>query len=126
MVDFELDGTYQVTSTSSYDGPLKKKSDGITEIRDGKTSRVDDNGVKWNSTFTILNDNEVEMISTADPSDANIDFALIAPDGTPTLEAISYRSVMKYARKGDRIQLSGRIEYGDEIVLLTMRKMDPA
>jgi len=125
MPDFELDGVYQVTSTSSYEGPLKKKSDGITEIRNGKTSRVDENGVKWNSTFTILNDSEVEMVATADPGDANIDFALIAPDGTPTLEPISYRSVMKYARKGDKIQLSGRIEYGDEIVLLTMRKVDP-
>jgi len=125
MLDFELDGVYQVTSTSSYEGPLKKKSDGTTEICNGKTSRIDENGVKWNSTFTILNNNEVEMISTADPRDASIDFALIAPDGTPTLETISYRSVMKYARKGYKIQLSGRIEYGDEIVLLTMRKIDP-
>ena len=71
----ELDGKYQVTSTSSYDGPLDQKSDGITEIRDGQTARLDDNSVMWTSTFCILNDTEVEMVSVADPSKAKQDYA---------------------------------------------------
>lgn len=51
-----LDGIYQVSSTSNYDGPLVKRSDGITEIRNGTTSRRDGNNVLWTSTFHILSD----------------------------------------------------------------------
>jgi len=78
----ELDGTYQVTTTSNYKGPIEKKSDGITEIKDGGTERYDDANCKWTSTFTIVNEEEVEMVSTADPSEAHIDFLLTAPDGS--------------------------------------------
>lgn len=117
-----LDGTYQVSSTSSYDGPLERKSDGITQIVDGKTSRTDDNGVQWTSTFTILSETEVEMVSVADPRKAKPDYALTRPDGVPTREPVTYRSVLKLARKGERIQMSGQIEYGNDIIFLTMRK----
>lgn len=119
----ELDGKYQVSTTTSYDGPLKGKSDGLTEIRDGQTTRFDENGVMWNSRFTIINDKEVEMVSVADPTEAKGDFALTRPDGTPTREPVTYQSVLKLARKDDRIQLSGQIEYGNEIIFLTMRKI---
>ena len=123
MEPVNLDGRYQVTSTSSYEGPLERRSDGMTEIRGGKTSRMDGNSVIWTSTFNILSDTEVEMISVADPSRAKGDFALIRPDGSPTREPVTYRTVMKLARKSDKIQMSGRIEYGDEVTLLTMRKI---
>lgn len=119
----ELDGTYQVSSTTSYNGPLEKKSDGITEIKNGQTERTDDANCLWTSTFTILNENEVEMVSVADPSNADGDFSLTKPDGSPTREPVTYRAVLKLARQGDRIQLSGQIEYDDNITLLTMRKM---
>lgn len=122
MESFSLDGKYQVTSTSSYEGPLERRSDGSTEIRGGKTSRIDGNSVIWTSEFKILSETEVEMISVADPSRAKGDFALVRPDGSPTREPVTYRTIMKLARKGDKIQMSGRIEYGDEITLLTMRR----
>ena len=83
---------------------------------------MDGNNVIWTSEFKILNETEVEMISIADPSRAKGDFALIRPDGSPTREPVIYRTIMKLARKGDKIQMSGRIEYGDEITLLTMRR----
>ncbi|MBU0858732.1 MAG: hypothetical protein KJ667_02230 [Alphaproteobacteria bacterium] len=118
----DLDGTYNVSSTSSYGGPLERKSDGVTTIKDGKTARLDDNSVMWTSTFTILSDTEVEMISVADPSKAKADFALTRPDGTPTREIVTYRSVLKLARKGDKIQMSGQIEYGNDVIFLTMCK----
>lgn len=122
MEPVNLDGRYQVTSTSNYEGPLERRSDGTTEIRGHKTSRMDGNNVVWTSTFTVLNENEVEMVSIADPSRARPDFALIRPDGSPTREPVTYRTTLKLARKGDKIQMSGRIEYGKEIVLLTLRK----
>lgn len=119
----ELDGTYQVSSTTSYKGPLEKKSDGITEIKNGQTERVDDANCRWTSTFAILNENEVEMISVADPSNADGDFSLTKPDGSPTREPVTYKATLKLSRQGDRIQLSGQVEYDNDITLLTMRKM---
>jgi hypothetical protein len=118
----ELDGTYQITSTSNYKGPLERKHDGITRIQNGQTARIDDSGIQWTSRFKVLSDTEVEMISTADPHDAKADAALLRPDGTPTLDPVSYHSVLKLSRKGDRIQMSGQIQYGDEIVFLTLRR----
>lgn len=118
-----LDGRYQVTTTTDYKGPLQKKSDGETEIREGKTSRVDAAGCLWTSTFTVLGETEVEMVSIADPSKADQDFALLRPDGSPTREPVTYKSVLKLARKGDKIQMSGRIEYSNDILFLTMRRI---
>lgn len=119
-----LDGKYRVTTTTSYEGPLKKRSDGETEIRQSKTSRYDDANCKWTSTFEIISENEVKMTSVADPEDADVDFLLRAEDGTPTREPVTYEAVLKLARKGDKIQISGQIEYGYDIVFLTMRKID--
>ena len=118
----ELDGIYQVTTTTSYQGPLEKKSDGQTEIVNGKTERRDDANCLWTSSFTVLNENEVEMVSVADASDADSDFMLTAPNGAPTREPVTYKTVLKYQRKGERIQLSGQIDYGGEVTFLTMRK----
>ncbi|MCI5060980.1 MAG: hypothetical protein MRY79_07905 [Alphaproteobacteria bacterium] len=118
----ELDGIYQVSSTTSYKGPLEKKSDGITEIRNGQTERFDKANCKWTSTFTVLNDSEVEMVSVADPSGADSDFSLTNPDGSPTRQPVTYKAILKLARKGDKIQMSGQIDYDNDITLLTMRK----
>ena len=119
-----LDGKYQVTSTTDYKGPLEKKSDGVTEIRNGRTERRDGHNVLWTSTFKIMSDTEVEMISVADPSEATPGFALAMPDGRPTLAPVTYHSVLKLARKGDKVQMSGQIEYGNETVFLTLRRSD--
>jgi len=116
MTPNPLDGQYRVTSTSSYQGPLEMKSDGITVITNGQTLRRDDANCLWASTFTIINDAEVEMVSIADPREADGDFSLIRPDG-------SYRTILKLARKGDLIQMSGQIEYAGTVTFITMRKI---
>ena len=117
----ELDGTYLITTTTSYQGPLEKRSDGETTITNGQTERFDDANCKWTSSFEIVNDSEVKMTSIADPSDAAIDFLLTAPDGSPTRDSVTYETTLKLARKGDRIQMSGQINYGADVVFLTMR-----
>jgi hypothetical protein len=119
----ELDGRYRITSTTNYKGPIERKSDGETEIRGGQTSRIDASGIQWTSRFKVLSETEVEMISTADPHDAKANAALLRPDGSPTLEPVSYHAVLKLSRKGDKIQMSGQIHYGDEVVFLTLRKI---
>lgn len=121
----DLDGLYHVSSTSNYDGPLVKRSDGVTEIRNGQTSRRDGNNVLWTSSFRIVSEQEVEMVSVADPTEARGDFALLKHDGTPSRAVTTYTARLRLARKEDKIQLSGQIQYGDEIVLLTLRKTAP-
>ncbi len=120
-----LDGRYTVTSTTDYKGPLEKQSDGETEIRNGQTHRKDRAGCLWSSTFHILSDSEVEMISIADPTNADPLFLLLRPDGSPTREPVTYKAILKLARKDDRIQMSGQIAYGKDLTFLTMRKTGP-
>lgn len=120
-----LDGKYLVTSTTDYKGPLEKKSDGETEIRDGRTQRYDRANCLWTSVFRVINDSEVEMVSVADPAKADLDFLLTRPDGSPTRESVTYKTVLKLARKEDRIQMSGQISYGGDLTFVTMRKIGP-
>lgn len=122
----ELDGQYQITSTSSYQGPLEMRSDGITVIKNGQTSRRDKANCLWTSTFRVISDSEVEMVSVADPTDADPDFSLLRPDGSPSRQPVTYTTVLKLMRKGDKVQLSGQIEYGGNVTFITMRRNDPA
>jgi hypothetical protein len=120
-----LDGTYRITTTTSYKGPLEKRSDGETEIKNSQTHRRDDANCQWTSTFEILSDTQVQMTSVADPAEADIDFLLTTPGGVPTRDPVTYQTTLKLARKGDNeIQMSGQIEYGHDVVFITMRKIN--
>ena len=118
-----LDGIYQVTSVSDYDGPLQKQSDGQTEIREGKTHRIDDAGCEWNSSFDILNEAEVKMTSHVDPANASADFLLVRADGTPTSDPVTYEAVLSLKQQGDKIMMSGSVSDGSQNVVLTLRKI---
>ncbi len=119
-----LDGKYRITSTTSQRGPIEKRSDGETEIRGGQTMRLDDANCRWTSQFDIISETEVKFTSTADASNAAIDFLLTAPDGSPTRNPVTYETTLKLSRKGDdQIQMSGQIHYGNDVVFLTMRKI---
>ncbi len=120
----DLDGNYNVNSVTDYDGPLQKKSDGQTEIIDGKTHRIDDAGCEWNSTFEWVDGDktQVKMTSIADPINADTDFLLTRPDGTPTSDSVTYETILNVKRMGERVQMTGSINYGGNTVLLTMRK----
>ena len=118
----ELDGAYRITSTNTEKGAIEKRSDGETEIRGGQTQRLDDANCKWTSTFEVIGETEVKMTSVADASEADIDFMLTAPDGSLTRDPVTYETTLKLARKGDKIQMSGQIQYGADIVFLTLRK----
>ena len=119
-----LDGAYRITSTTTGVGDLEKRTDGETRIQDSQTERLDHAWCKWTSTFQIIDDNTVRMTSTADPTNAAIDFMLTKPDGSPTREPVTYMADLKLARKGEgEIQMSGQIEYGHDVIFLTMRRI---
>ena len=119
----DLDGTYLVTTTTS--DQTAQKSDGQTVIENGNTCRHDEHGCKWTSTFEIIDESAVKMTSIADPSEANPDFFLTQPDGTPTRAPLSYESTLKLSRKGDKIQMSGQVSHAGETVFISMRKTQP-
>jgi len=119
----DLDGTYSVTSLTSYQGPLQKQSDGITTIEGGKTFRVDEAGCEWRSSFEWISDTQVKMTSVADPQNARKDFLLVGANGLPTAEPQTYESTLTVKRMGEKVQLTGTISYGAETIFLTMRKM---
>ena len=119
----DLDGPYMVSSVTDYDGPLRKQSDGRTEIKGAKTHRTDEAGCVWESTFEWTNDDktEIKMTSVADPSHAAADFLLTRPDGSPTSDKVTYEAILKVMRKGDRVRMTGSINYGNETIILTMQ-----
>ncbi|MDD9901133.1 MAG: hypothetical protein OXT65_09170, partial [Alphaproteobacteria bacterium] len=118
----DLDGTYRVTTVTDYTGPVPMQSDGETEIVNGETHRVDKKGCKWRTRFTVLSETEVQMDSTADPSEAEADFCLTTASGELTRDPVTYTTVLNVARKGDKIRLSGQIDHGNIATVITMIK----
>src|SRR3954470_4326793 len=96
----DLEGKYRVTTVSDYNGPVPMKSDGITEIKNGRTDRIDANGVKWTTEFSVINEHEVKLTSTADPKNAKAEFLLTDERGQLTNDPVVYTSILKAARKG--------------------------
>lgn len=119
----DLDGKYRVTTISDYNGPVPMKSDGITEVVNGQTHRSDANGVQWTTQFTVISDNEVRLTSTADPKNAKENFLLTKENGELTGDPIVYTAVLKVARKGADIRLSGAIQYGKTSTVINMAKI---
>ena len=118
----DMDGKYSVTTVSDYQGPVPMRSDGMTEILDGKTSRTDSAGVKWTTCLTPVSDDEVLFESVADPSDAADDFCLTKANGELTRDPVTYTARLKVARKGDKIRLSGQITHGTTVTVITMTR----
>ena len=119
-----LDGSYRITTTHSVGKDADKRSDGETRIENSQTERMDHAWCKWTSRFQVIDDSTVRMTSVADPSQAAADFMLTKPDGTPTRDPVTYIADLKLARKGDsEIQMSGQIEYGGDVIILTMRRI---
>lgn len=119
----ELDGEYNIKTTTNYEGVMPKKSDGTTRIENGQTHRTDDAGCEWRSTFEVISETEVKMTSVADPANAHIDFLLTKPNGDLTSEPVTYEAILKLQRKGDKLQMSGSINFGSETIFITMRKI---
>jgi hypothetical protein len=122
-MEHPLDGKYRITTTTTGPSDLEKRSDGETEIKNSQTFRNDNANCTWTSTFTIIDDTKVKMVSVANAENAAVDFLLTTPDGKRSRGPVTYETELKLARKGDQIQMSGQIEYGFDRVFLTMRKI---
>jgi hypothetical protein len=90
----DLDGEYDVTSETSYGGPFHVNGDGVTVIKNGLTYRKDKSGCIWESAFSIVGENQVQIESTVDPSHAETPMYIVDAQGNPTSGIVTYRSVL--------------------------------
>lgn len=123
-MEHPLDGAYRITTESATLGENDKRSDGETRIEQSQTERMDHAWCKWTSTFHVISDNVVRMTSVADPSNAAPDFELIRPDGSKTRDPVTYINDLELTRdENGTVKLSGKINAGESVLLLTMEKI---
>lgn len=119
----DLDGHYDVHSETSYGGPFWLKGDGTTEIKNGLTYRKDKAGCIWESSFSVIGENRVQIESTVDPSHADDSMYITDEKGNPTKSIVTYKSILEATMADGRIVLSGEIRHGKEVTRLTMTKI---
>jgi hypothetical protein len=125
----ELDGIYEVHTDIAVEtsgDPYRVKGDGRTHIRNGQTFRKDGNGFIWESTFTLVGENEVEMRATLDPSHAQGGGRFVKDEkGNPTKGIVSYSCLLKATRENGKLVLSGNITHAGETTRLMLVKAGP-
>jgi hypothetical protein len=119
----ELDGKYQVLTKSTGGDKHVPDGDGTTEIKNGLTYRKDKNGFIWESSFTIVGPEQVQMESTIDPSHAGADKFIKDEKGNLTKGMLTYRASLKASRENGKLVLQGDINHAGETTSLIMKKM---
>jgi hypothetical protein len=119
----DLDGEYEVTSETSYGGPFQVNGDGKTIVQNGLTYRKDKKGCIWESSFSVIGHDQVQIESTVDPSHAGEDVFIIDEKGNPTKSIVVYKSILGSKVENGKIVLNGVISHGNEKTRLTMRKL---
>jgi len=119
----ELDGQYEVRSETNYGGPFWLKGDGITVVKNGLTYRKDKGGCIWESAFSVIGEDKVQIESTVDPSHAGDDVFILDEKGNPTKGIVTYKSVLEARIANGKLVLSGAIQHGAETTRLTMTKL---
>ncbi|MDD9900632.1 MAG: hypothetical protein OXT65_06605 [Alphaproteobacteria bacterium] len=118
----DLDGEYDVMSESLTGKPHTVDGDGTTEIRNGLTYRKDKNGLIWESAFSVVGDNKVQMESTVDPSHTPEPTYLKDTSGNPTSGMQTFRTLLDASFVDSKLVMTGIIEHGEERTRLTMTK----
>ena len=118
-----LDGSYKIQSKTSYGGPFGLEWDNITTIKNGLTYRKDKKDHIWESSFSIIDNNQVEIKSTIDSSHAGENAYITDEKGNPTKSIVTYKSIMDVKIIEGKIIISGTIKHGTEITHLTMTQL---
>jgi hypothetical protein len=119
----KLDGEYEVRSETSYGGPFHLNGDGLTIIKNGLTYRKDKAGFIWESAFSIIAGDQVQIESTVDPSHAGDNAFITDEKGNPTKGIVTYKSVLNAKIVNDKIVMNGDIKHGTETTRLTMTQL---
>lgn len=118
----DLDGTYDVTSETSYGGPFHVNGDGVTTVKNGLTYRKDKNGCIWESSFSVVDEGQVQLESTVDPSHVEGGMHIVDAQGNPTSGMVTYKSVLNAKKIDGKIIMSGEIQHGANTTRLTMKQ----
>jgi hypothetical protein len=119
----DIDGKYLVKSETGSGGTFTVNEDDVTEIRDGLTYRKDKKGLIWESSFSLVEDNQVRLESTVDPSHADNAIYLADEKGNPTNSMMSYNTLLDVKTVDGKIVMSGTIRNGNETIRLTLQKL---
>lgn len=119
----DLDGEYNVVSETSYGGPFHLNGDGVTVIKNGLTYRKDKAGCIWESAFSVVGENKVQIESTVDPSHAGETLYIVDEKGNPTKGIVIYKSILDAKVVNGKIVMSGVIQHGKETTRLTMTQL---
>lgn len=117
-----LDGTYNVRIHAKNGQGLIPNGDGQTVIHNGMNFHKDTKGFIWESHFTILNDHQIEMITTVDPSHGGSAAFLIDASGNPTKSMVTYQTVLEASQENGVLLLQGDIHHSDSTTHITLAK----
>jgi hypothetical protein len=120
----DLDGTYEIRSETSDGGPYRINGDGVTEVRQGRTYRKDQNGFIWESRFSIAGKDKVLLESTLDPSLADEDFFIKDNKNNLTREKVTYKGELVARQERGRFTLRGEIKHGIVTTRITMTRVE--
>lgn len=118
-----LDGKYMVKSHAPGDDGIIVNGDGETVIQNGLTFRKDAKGFIWESSFTILNDHQVQMESTVDPSHGDSAAFVVDDKGNLTKSMVTYRTVLEATTENGALTLRGDINHSGGTTTLTLTKI---
>lgn len=118
-----LDGNYEIQSETSYGGPFGLEWDNFTTIKNGLTYRKDKKGYIWESSFNIVDKDQVEIKSTVDCSHAGENAYITDEKGNPTKSIVTYKSIMDVKIIDNKIIMSGTIKHGIETTHLTLKQI---
>ncbi|TAL30613.1 MAG: hypothetical protein EPN97_12420 [Alphaproteobacteria bacterium] len=120
----ELDGRYEIRSETSDGGPYRINGDGVTEVKDGRTYRKDQNGFIWESRFSISGKDKIMLESTLDPSLADEDFFIKDNKNNLTREKVTYKGELIVREERGRLVLRGEIKHGIVTTRITMTRIN--
>ena len=118
-----LDGTYRVDSHAVDGQALIPYSDDKTVIHNGMTFHKDASGFIWESQFTIINDHQVEMLTTVDPSHGGSDAFVIDANGNPTKGMVTYKTLLDARDENGTLVLRGDIHHSGSVTAVTLTKI---
>lgn len=123
----ELDGIYQVHTDIIGGTPDSHRvnADGVTQIRNGRTFRKDQNGFIWESQLSIAGEDEVEIVSTLDPSHSKNGKFILDEKGNPTKAMVSYKGILRVSNIDGLITLQGDFEHAGLTTRLTLTRVGP-
>lgn len=117
-----LDGEYKIQQVMSRPNHEDQNRMETVIIKDGHSHMEDIYGCVWDTHYEIVDDQHVKMTAKADQSHADMDHPLSGESGRASGENLTFESVLKVSHKDNDVHMSGQINIGDDVVIITLHK----